>query len=249
MKAFANIILIAVMAVAFTILCALGFWQLQRLEWKEAMIERVEQGLSSPAVPLSEIEAMMQAGTDIEYRPVTTELRYLHDGEQHYFATHKSQPGYFIYTPAELRDGRRLFVNRGFVPMELKEQSRREAGLTKGWLTIKGLARTAPAEKPNTFVPNNDLAKNVYHWKSLSQMAGNAYDKMVYDTVGFFLDADDTPVPGGWPVGGVTRISFPNSHLQYAFTWFGLAAALLGVGGYFLFSRRRIRVKDREAIA
>ena len=86
-------------------------------------------------------------------------------------------------------------------------------------------------------MPNNDLAKNVYYWKSLSQMAGNAYDKMEKGTVDFFLDADATPVPGGLPVGGVTRIEFPNNHLGYAITWFGLALALLGVGGFFLRSR------------
>ena len=45
----------------------------------------------------------------------------------------------------------------------------------------------------------------------------------------FFIDADKTPNPGGLPVGGVTIIDLPNNHLQYAVTWYGLAAALAGV--------------------
>ena len=45
----------------------------------------------------------------------------------------------------------------------------------------------------------------------------------------FLIDADAAPNPGGLPLGGVTIIDLPNSHLQYAFTWYGLAAALAGV--------------------
>jgi surfeit locus 1 family protein len=43
------------------------------------------------------------------------------------------------------------------------------------------------------------------------------------------LEADATPKPGGWPQGGQTQVTFRNEHMQYALTWFGLAAALIGV--------------------
>jgi surfeit locus 1 family protein len=49
------------------------------------------------------------------------------------------------------------------------------------------------------------------------------------DTAPFFLDADATPNPGGYPVGGLTVIAFRNNHLVYALTWFALAA--LSVAG------------------
>ncbi len=39
----------------------------------------------------------------------------------------------------------------------------------------------------------------------------------------YFIDADASPNPGGWPLGGLTVIVFPNNHLVYALTWFGLA--------------------------
>jgi surfeit locus 1 family protein len=56
--------------------------------------------------------------------------------------------------------------------------------------------------------------------------------------VPFFVDAGPGPDPGVWPKGGTTIVSFPNNHLQYAITWFGLAIACLGVGGWLLFSDR-----------
>jgi len=234
-----QIFLILCIGLGVVALCALGTWQLQRLAWKESLIARVQAGLSAEPISVQEVESEINQGRDIEYRPSFATGRFHHDKEQHFFATHKSAPGYFIFTPLELEDGRMLFVNRGHVPMVRKENSGRVEGNVDGIVKVSGLARSAPSQKPNSFVPNNDLAKNVFYWKSLSQMAGHAYDKMNVQTVGYFLDADDTPVPGGLPVGGVTLIQFPNSHLQYAMTWFGLAASLLGVGGYFAFTRRR----------
>ena len=52
----------------------------------------------------------------------------------------------------------------------------------------------------------------------------------------FYIDADATPNPGGWPRGGATPPPLPNHHLQYAITWFSLAVALIVV--YFLYHRR-----------
>ncbi|RVB98891.1 SURF1 family protein, partial [Mesorhizobium sp. M7A.F.Ca.AU.002.06.1.1] len=57
----------------------------------------------------------------------------------------------------------------------------------------------------------------------------------------YFIDADATPNPGGWPVGGLTVVSFHNNHLVYALTWFGLALMVLGAVAWLL----RQAVKDR----
>ena len=237
-------ILLSVCIVAgIVFLTGLGVWQMKRLAWKEGMIARVEQNLNEAPLTMEAIDKRLQSGEDIEYRPVKLSGVFDHSKEQFYFATFKGKPGYFVYTPLTQNNGAVVFVNRGYIPLELKDRSNRPLGLISDKVEINGLARSAPSEKPNSFVPNNDLAKNVYHWKSLSQMAGNTFDKMEVSIVPFFVDADSAPVPGGMPTGGVTRIQFPNSHLQYALTWFGLAGALLVVGGIFL----RGRIKHEAA--
>ena len=58
------------------------------------------------------------------------------------------------------------------------------------------------------------------------------------------IEADATPNPGGWPLGGQTRVDFPNDHLQYAVTWFGLALALLGVYLVYHHSRGRLTLQE-----
>ena len=46
----------------------------------------------------------------------------------------------------------------------------------------------------------------------------------------YLIDANfDPTLPGGLPQGGETIADFPNNHLGYAITWFGLAACCAGV--------------------
>lgn len=234
-----NILLACAIVIGVVFLSGLGTWQIKRLAWKEGLIARVENNLPGAPVALADIEDLARRGEDYEYRPVQVSGTFDHSREQHFFATHKGNPGYYVYTPATLSDGRILFINRGYVPLERKQLTGREEGQVAGEVTITGLARSAPSAKPNSFVPDNDLAKNVYHWKSLPQMTANAFPEGGVEVVPLFVDANKAANPGGLPVGGVTLITFPNSHLQYAITWFGLALTLLGVGGYFLFGRLR----------
>ena len=105
----------------------------------------------------------------------------------------------------------------------------------KGEVTITGLARNPLAEKPSFIVPDNDPAKNIYYWKDLSLMARQIGLSQGDALVPFFIDADAKPNPGGLPRGGVTIIDLPNNHLQYAVTWYGLAATLAGVLSFCLY--------------
>ncbi len=232
-----TIILATCILLGVGFLTGLGLWQMKRLAWKEALISRVESNMKKSPLNVSEIEQLIDRNEDIEYRPSTATGRFIYTGEAHFFATHKSKPGYFIFTPLLQANNKIIMVNRGFVTMLRKDRSFRKEGEIKGVVTIVGLARSAPSEKPNSFVPNNDLTKNIFYWKSLNQMLGLGVDKMNTPTNRFFLDANNAPVPGGSPIGGVTLIQFNNSHLQYALTWFGLAGALVLVGGTFLRSR------------
>ena len=236
-----NLLLAAAIACGVVFLSGLGVWQVKRLAWKEAMVARVENNLKAEALDLAEIEQLHTEGEDIEYRPVRLSGVFDHSREQHFFATHKGAAGYYVYAPLQLESGRHIFVNRGFVPLERKSADSRMDGQIGGTVTLTGLARTAPLDKPNSFVPDNDLEKNVYHWKSLEQMKARAFAHGAVDVLPFFVDVDAKSAGTDLPVGGVTLIRFPNNHLQYAITWFGLAATLLVVGGLFLFGRTKRR--------
>jgi surfeit locus 1 family protein len=224
---------------AFAILVGLGIWQVQRLHWKEGLLETIAARMAETPRSLGEIEALLREGSDVDYRPMTAEGRFHHTGERHVLATRAGQSGWHVYTPLALADGRFLFVNRGFVPYDLKDPAKRPVGQIEGEVRVQGLARTAPQEKPSFIVPDNDPAANLFYWKDLQAMGETAGLPADADVLPFFLDTDATPTPGGFPVGGTTRVDLPNNHLQYAMTWFGLAAALLAVTIAMFLRRRR----------
>ncbi|RUM26185.1 SURF1 family protein [Rhizobium vallis] len=224
--------------IALAILISLGTWQVQRLYWKEGLLADIAVRQVAAPVPLADIETMAAAGGDIEYRKVTATGRYINNKERHFFATWRGRTGFYIYTPLELADGRTLFVNRGFVPYENKEPEMRMQGQLTEEQTVTGLARARLPGKPSWLVPDNDVAKNIFYWKDLDVMAESVgLDKA--RVIPFFVDADSTPNPAGLPVGGVTQVNLPNDHLQYAFTWYGLAAVLVGVVGISWFRKPR----------
>lgn len=222
--------------IALAILISLGTWQVERLHWKEGLLADIAERQVAAPVPLADIEAMAAASGDIEYRKVTATGRYINNKERHFFATWRGQTGYYIYTPLELADGRALFVNRGFVPFENKEPEMRMQGQLTDQQTVTGLARQKLPGKPSWVVPDNDVAKNIFYWKDLDVMAESVgLDKA--RVIPFFVDADSTPNPAGLPIGGVTQVDLPNDHLQYAFTWYGLAAVLVVVVAISWFRR------------
>ncbi|WP_295814633.1 SURF1 family protein [uncultured Nitratireductor sp.] len=210
-------------------LLALGTWQVKRLQWKEALIAQIETRINAEPVDLTTIERAYAETGDVEYRPVQVQGAFRHAGERHYFATWQGQSGYFVHTPLRLADGRFIFVNRGFVPFDRKEAETRGEGQVVGGVRVQGLARNGIDEKPSFIVPDNDIEKNIFYWKDLNTMVHTAGLPEAARVLPFYVDADDAPNPGGLPVGGVTRIDLPNSHLQYAITWYGLAVALCGV--------------------
>lgn len=236
--AASRFILLGAILVGTGVLLALGTWQVQRLQWKEALIARVEQRRTADPASLAQIEALWHETGDVDYRPVNLSGRFDHSREQYYFNTLNGVVGWNVFTPLLLEDGRVAFVNRGFVPDERREPQTRIVGQVEGPQEVTGLARNPLQEKPNPFVPDNKPGENVFFWRSLAGMAQSAQLEPA-TLVPFFVDAGNAPVPGGLPIGGTTRISFPNNHLQYAITWYGLALALLGVGGYYMASTRR----------
>lgn len=220
------------------ILLGLGFWQLQRLAWKENLIASIHAEVGKPPAPLEQpADAWKELG-QLEYRPVSVTGHFRHGDERRLFASGDGVTGWHIYTPLETEGGNILFVNRGFVPEELKEPGARAAGETEGPVTVTGLVRK-PAVK-GSFDPDPDTVHNVWYWRDLAGMTASLPEADRGRVLPFFVDAAAAPAnPGGWPKGGVTRLDIPNRHLEYVLTWFGLAATLVAMFGVFAWTRLR----------
>ncbi len=218
-------------APAVLLLLALGFWQVERLFWKQDLIAQRQAAVAAPrvAAPRS-----LEEARGMEFHHIVDEGVFLHDKEIFLGATSEAgRQGYQVLTPLLEVGGRTVFINRGFIPAELKDSNKRDVGQIAGTVRIQGLLRLPPAERPAWFLPDNRTDLNYWFWVDLPAMsAADGLDRVAP----FYIDADATPNPGGWPKGGVTRLVLPNNHLQYAITWFSLAVALIVI--YVLFHRR-----------
>jgi surfeit locus 1 family protein len=209
---------------AFLLLVGLGIWQLQRLQWKEGLIAERQAATHAAPAPLPQSR---EISPDMAFRHVFVRGVFRNAKEiLVYAAPRAGMAGFDVLTPLVEASGRVVFINRGFVPPGLRDPAMRAAGEIAGPVEVKGLLRLPPKAKPNWFVPDNDPRRGRWFWVDLKAMA--AADRLPLDKVlPFYIDADATPNPGGWPRGGLTHITLPNHHLQYALTWFFLAIALL----------------------
>ena len=90
------------------------------------------------------------------------------------------------------------------------------------------------SEPRNLFTPADEPERRVFFTRDVEALA-RAMGLGAHAP--FVIDAEAGPDP--LPEGGETRLTFVNNHLSYAFTWFGLAAALLGVFGVYAYGRLR----------
>lgn len=230
--------------VALAILVALGVWQLQRLQWKEALIARVEAGLTATPVPApgpSQWQGLDLAA--LEYQPVAVTGEFFDDTEAyvvHALTAPKGRfggVGYLVMTPLTTRDGWTVYVNRGFVPADKRSPDRRPGSIVDGETTAVGLLR-APRQR-SWFTPGDDVAGNAW-FSRVPALYAEAYGAPSPEVAPYIIDAAFEPsLPGGLPQGGETIVDFPNNHLGYALTWFGLALGLAAVFGVFAAGRLR----------
>ncbi|TCT03456.1 SURF1 family protein [Aquabacter spiritensis] len=228
---------------ALAVLVALGTWQIERLAWKNAVVAQVAARTAeapAPVPPVSQWPALNNA--EDEYRPVTATGRFDHARETLIYTVLSDPkgplkgPGFWVVTPLLRNDGPPVLVNRGFVPEDRRSPGTRAEGQVAGEVRVTGLMRLA--EEPSWFVPENDPGRNAWYRRDPEQI-GRA--RGLTDVAPFLIDADAAPNPGGLPQGGETRLSFPNRHLEYALTWYGLAVTLVGVYLAFVVTRLRTR--------
>ena len=225
------LILGAVMfAVLFAGFSALGVWQVHRLAWKQELIRQVEARIHAAPAAAPPPDQVVTRQAD-QYRRVVVSGRFDHRRETLVKAVTDLGPGYWVLTPLVADHGFTVLINRGFVPSERQKPMDRATGQVEGETTVVGLLRLT--EPDGGFLRANDPAGDRWFSRDVAAIA-NARG-LEGPVASYFIDADATPNPGGWPRGGLTVVRFANSHLIYALTWFGLA--LMSAAGFVLFLR------------
>jgi surfeit locus 1 family protein len=222
-------------SIAFAILVGLGVWQLQRKHWKDGLVDSMTARFNAAPVDLPaqekwpgmtvENSEFLRVRIDADFLPARDAYAYIAGSA---LRNDIKSPGYFVFRPAKLPDGRVVVVNRGYVPLDHTEPS------PAGRVTLTGYLRWP--EPASMFVSSSDSSGETWFVRDQRAMAAA---RGWGEVAPFYID-QEAPVPvGGLPRPAKLQVTLRNDHLGYALTWFGLAAVLAVVFASWLFSRRR----------
>ena len=206
-------ILMGVVGVA--VLCGLGFWQLGRMEQKDALLARIESRIAAEPVAVPDLPDPVED----QYLPVTV-TGALGGAELHVLTSVKGVgPGYRVISALTAGE-RRVLVDLGFVPEDAKDAPRMADGVT-----VEG--NLMWPQEADSWTPAPDEGRAIWFARDVSAMAERLGTEPVM-VVAREVEGSDlgvSPVP-------VDTSGVPNDHYEYAITWFGLAAvwAVMSLG-------------------
>jgi surfeit locus 1 family protein len=230
------------------VLLSLGTWQVERKAWKEGLIATLGERIAEAATDLPARAAWNRLDpAAYEFRRVTLRAQFLPDQEALAYTAGSalrsdiSGPGYWVFAPARLADGTVVVVNRGFVPEGRQDPRTRAEGQVSGPIEIVGAMRWPEAR--GLFTPADNPTNNLWFVRDHVAMAAA---KGWGAVAPFFIDQEQPQPPGGLPRPGRITPNLTNNHLQYAFTWYGLALVLLVAFIVWARSRRSERPAEAE---
>lgn len=231
----------------FLVFAALGTWQVYRLQWKLALIAKVDARVHAAPAPAPGREQWPQVSADNdEYRRVTLSGRYLYGKTTAVQASTDLGSGSWLLTPLQTASGDVVLVNRGFVstsPIKLIASTAPD-GAPDQPVEVSGLMRMS--EKGGGFLRSNDAGQNRWYSRDVDAIAAA---RGLGTVAPYFVDADKASAEANAavapdaekPVGGLTVIAFHNSHLVYALTWYALALMVAAAGWWVVRDERRRR--------
>lgn len=208
------------------VLCTLGTWQLQRLEWKEGIIARLDAARQAPEIfTYDELQTLAQESTPLAYGSVRGMLLSNKEILLGPKTNETGAIGYHLITPLKMSGGT-VLVDRGWMDEDSKNPTHRAHLTSPVPVTFTGIVR-----KPdyNAMSSGNNPAGD--QWMRLDPVQ-IAQVKDLGETVPVVLYAERADRkfdaarmnPPGW----MPR----NNHKQYAVFWFTMAAVLAGFYGF-----------------
>jgi cytochrome oxidase assembly protein ShyY1 len=223
----------------------LGIWQLQRRAEKHALIAALTERLAAAPIPLpppTQWGALNSAHD--EFLRVNFTATYQANLDAMVYTSGSavrgdvSGPGTWAFLPARLADGETVAVNAGFVPNTMQHRDQQDRAVAQ-LITHQPVKLTGYIRFPEAagwFTPAENHDKRLWFTRdhlAMAQVLGWA------KVAPFYIDLE-APVPAsGVPKPGPLTVNLKDDHLQYAITWFALAAAMVVAFGVWWRAQRR----------
>jgi cytochrome oxidase assembly protein ShyY1 len=220
----------------------LGFWQLGRLDERQAFNAVVEERYDAPPLPLDELLTVDADPDDVEWRPVTASGTYLPDGM--ILIANRSQGGRAgtnLVVPMQLSDGRILLVNRGFLPLSVDTGP--DVPATD--VEIVGRLRRSQERRLGQLSDSTDGELEIAQRVDIERLAA----QMPGAVVAMYVDLIESVPPevGGLPEPVARPTLGEGNHLSYAVQWFIFSTAI--AVGWVLAVRHSIATRRAASTA
>jgi surfeit locus 1 family protein len=222
-------------AIAFALLIGLGVWQVKRLHWKEALLAKIAALEAAQPRPVNDaVDGRIPVG-DLDFIRVSAVCPDIETTPYLKLYAVREVAGFRLITPCVLAGARykTILVDRGFVSQDQVQALKAGQGERLDQ-PIVGVLRKGDAR--NFLTPENTPDQGLWYWRDIPAMARSLG---AADPAPTFLMLERPGPKSFGPTPAPIPADIPNNHLQYALTWFGLAASLLGV--YVAMLRRRLR--------
>lgn len=225
-------------AISVLILCTLGWWQVERLQWKNRLLAELAREYQKDAEKVrltsDDIRAVTRGKAMLRRGSITG--RYLHKHELRLRAAYyKGRSGVDIVTPFQLKGQKTLMlVNRGWAPADKAKPEQRPKSRVRGTMSITGTLKRPKAHVIGT--PGNKPDAGKWYYIAPQEMAKAQALSHVAPVI---FRVTREPAPGTYPIARRERPRPHNRHLYYACFWFSMAAVLLVIF-YLRFIRTRV---------
>lgn len=217
--------LLVVGAGGVAVLVSLGLWQVRRLHWKEGVIAEIESRIAAAPADFARLPDPDPVA-DL-YRPVTLSGRTT-GAEALVLSGRKGEgAGFEVIAAFQTDTGRRILLDRGFLP----EAAR---GLLRSPVALTVAGNLHWPRETDAFTPPPDAETGLWFTRDVPAMAAALGTEPVM-VVAREVEGDMqgiTPVP-------LDTQAIPNDHREYAITWFSLALVWAGMTAVFLWRIRR----------
>jgi surfeit locus 1 family protein len=220
--------------VLLAVFVSLGRWQWHRGEAKQLLWEKFESApvpvLSSTPPNFDTIDRYSRVAFDGRFEPTHS---FLLDNR-----SHRGQPGFEVLTPFVLKDGRRILVNRGWIPFSGYRDKLPDVSMKSRFASVSGRVE----ELPEAGLASGRAAPDAGdRWPKLTsfpthEQLRSALGEKISRRI-LLMDPNNLSEDfyvREWSPPGVR----PDRHFSYAIQWWGFAVVLLVI--YFGLNFRKV---------
>ena len=205
-----NILFHLLFTITLVTLLYLGFWQVQRLEWKTKLLQNIADQQNTPPIyfPFDE------NSKKYEFQNSEVIGNFIHGTKMFFFRPNlKGESGFTVVTGFKTKEERVVYIDIGWISYIEKQEKFISLLNYNKEINLNGVLIASKNE--NFYSPENDYEQNIWYTMNTKKM--NEFHEL--DGSYYLMKLTNQSYSNDILIE-FNPTQIPNNHLQYAGTWF-----------------------------